>query len=92
MSQIQAWKLPNSHHRKLVEKRRIQEKEKKDKEEREKKNSNILGIADLSSKNSARDFAQRATEKSKKTMNYSRALTAIADSDADIKQDYQKNK
>ena len=65
--------------------RRIEDDAKKDREEKEKKNSLILGIADLTSKNSARDFVQRANEKSKSKMNLNRAMTAIADCDADIK-------
>jgi len=84
--------MPNSHHRKLVRERIREETKKKDMEEKEKKNSNILGIADLTSKNSARDFVQRANDKSKQKMNLNRALTAIVDCDADLKQDYQKNK
>ena len=52
----------------------------------------ILGLADLASKNSARDFIERANEKSKSKMNLNRAMTSIADYDVDIKKDLEKNK
>ena len=89
---ITAWKEPKSLHYKLLGKSRIEEKQKKEKEEKEKKNSLILGIADLTSKNSARDFVQRANEKHKTKKNLSRALSHIAYNDDNLKEDYEENK
>ena len=55
------------------------------------KNPYRLGLADLTSKNSARDFMERANEKSKQKMNLNRNLTSIADYDVDIYQEKKKN-
>jgi len=50
----------------------------------------VLGLADLSSKNSARDFIDRANEKSKSKL--SRAMTKHADLDDDLKEKHDENK
>ena len=63
-----AWKQADSWHMNRVDMKRVAEKNKREKEERDKKNCLILGIADLASKNSARDFLDKAREKDKHKM------------------------
>lgn len=92
VSQITAWRQPDSLHWTLMRAERENEIKKKAKEELDKKNCLILGLADLSSKNSARDFAERANEKSKSKMILNDGLRRIADQDAALKQDLEKNR
>ena len=70
--------------------KRVNEKNKREKEERDKKNCLILGIADLSSKNSARDFIDKAREKDKHKMKQ-RAGSSMK-SEVDIKDQLDQNK
>lgn len=92
LNSIVAWKHKNSHHKSLVREKRLEAAKKKEKEEYDKKHCLILGLADLTSKNSARDFMERAKEKSKQKRNLNSNLAAIADADIDIKQDLKKYK
>ena len=61
------------------------EKNKREKEERDKKNCLILGIADLASKNSARDFLDRAKEKDKHKMKQRAHSQLTGEPEVDIK-------
>ena len=94
---VYAWRSKNSHHMSLVRKKL---KELQEREENEKNHSQILGIhhekilgiADIASKNSARDFLDRANEKSKKQMNQYRAVSQQAHNEVDLKRDLEENK
>lgn len=70
VSQIVAWKQPNSIHRDKLKDKILADIEQKKREEKDEKTvtsvcdcREILGLADMSSKNEAKDFAAKAVRK-----------------------------
>ena len=90
LSPIRAWRAKESYHASVLKRTKEQDEKRKLKEEREKKNCMILGLADLASKNSARDFIDRANNREKDQKQKSHNPSMRADAEVNVRADMEK--